>query len=84
MIGNLVGAVFMALHSAQGPRLGVPQMIQSRASSAPTGPLVVVIVVVMYVGFFASNLVLGGQSINELASGVSVDAGIVICAWSAW
>src|SRR5579875_4128103 len=26
VIGNLFGAVFMALHSAQGPRLGVPQM----------------------------------------------------------
>src|SRR5215472_19292065 len=25
VIGNLVGAVFMAFHSAQGPRLGVPQ-----------------------------------------------------------
>jgi len=31
VIGNLVGAVFMALHSAQGPKLGIPQMIQSRA-----------------------------------------------------
>src|SRR5215470_19503973 len=26
-LGNLVGGLFMALHSAQGPRLGVPQMI---------------------------------------------------------
>src|SRR5579884_2384352 len=31
VIGNGFGAVFMALHSAQGPKLGVPQMIQSRA-----------------------------------------------------
>src|SRR3954470_5609018 len=29
-VGNLVGAVFMALHAAQGPTLGVPQMIQTR------------------------------------------------------
>ncbi|MBV9357407.1 MAG: cytosine permease, partial [Chloroflexi bacterium] len=36
--------------------------------------------VVMYVGFFASNLVLGGQSLHELSSSISVDVGIVICA----
>jgi purine-cytosine permease-like protein len=78
---DAVGALFMALHSAQGPRLGVPQMIQSRAQFGYFGALLVVLVaVVMYIGFFASNLVLGGQSINQLASGVSVDWGIVICA----
>ncbi|WP_440590791.1 cytosine permease, partial [Pseudomonas aeruginosa] len=27
VLGNLVGGIFMALHSAQGPRLGVPQMV---------------------------------------------------------
>jgi nucleobase:cation symporter-1, NCS1 family len=81
VLGNAVGALFMALHSAQGPRLGVPQMIQSRAQFGYYGALVVVLVAVaMYVGFFASNLVLGGQSLNQLASGISVDTGIVICA----
>lgn len=81
VVGHLAGALFMALHSAQGPRLGVPQMIQSRAQFGYFGALLVVLVaVVMYVGFFASNLVLGGQSINSLAGGISVDWGIVICA----
>ena len=28
--GVLVGTFFMAFHSAQGPQLGLPQMIQSR------------------------------------------------------
>ena len=80
-LGNLVGALFMALHSAQGPRLGVPQMIQSRAQYGTIGALLVVAVVVfMYVGFFASNLILGGQSLNQLVSGVSTDWGIVISA----
>ncbi|HUZ52112.1 MAG TPA: cytosine permease [Streptosporangiaceae bacterium] len=81
LIGNLVGALFMALHSAQGPRLGVPQMIQSRGQYGMVGAvLVIAIAVFMYVGFFASNLILGGQSINQLASSVSTDWGIVICA----
>jgi NCS1 family nucleobase:cation symporter-1 len=79
VVGNLIGAVFMALHSAQGPRLGVPQMMQTRGQFGSYGSLlVIVIVVVMYVGFFASNLVLAGQSLNVLTSGISVDAGILI------
>lgn len=81
VLGNVVGALFMALHSAQGPRLGVPQMIQSRAQFGYFGALLVVLVAVaMYVGFFASNLILGGQSLNQVAGGISVDWGIVICA----
>ncbi len=80
VLGNAVGALFMALHSAQGPHLGVPQMIQSRAQFGYFGALLVVLVAVaMYVGFFASNLVLGGQSLNQLTSGISVDTGIAIC-----
>lgn len=31
LVGHLVGGVLMALHSAQGPQMGIPQMIQSRA-----------------------------------------------------
>ena len=30
-LGNILGGTVMALHSAQGPRLGLPQMISSRA-----------------------------------------------------
>ena len=81
LLGNLLGALFMALHSAQGPRLGVPQMIQSRGQYGMVGAvLVIAIAVFMYVGFFASNLILGGESINQLVHGVSTDWGIVICA----
>ena len=79
VVGNLVGAVFMALHSAQGPRLGVPQMMQTRGQFGSYGSLIVIVlVVVMYVGFFASNLVLAGQSLNVLTSGIPVDAGILV------
>ena len=35
--GNLVGAVFMALHAAQGPTLGVPQMVQTRGQFGSLG-----------------------------------------------
>jgi purine-cytosine permease-like protein len=30
VLGALIGTLFMAFHSAQGPKLGLPQMIQSR------------------------------------------------------
>src|SRR6202034_2109060 len=78
-IGNLVGAVFMALHAAQGPTLGVPQMVQTRGQFGSLGSLLVVgIVIVMYVGFLASNLVMGGEAIASLAPGMSDTPGIVL------
>ncbi|MQA09018.1 MAG: cytosine permease [Pseudonocardiaceae bacterium] len=66
-LGNVVGGVVMAMHAAQGPQMGVPQMLQTRAQFGSFGSLlVVVLVIVMYVGFFASNLVLGGQAVSRL------------------
>src|SRR5471032_509947 len=59
IVGNFVGAGFMALHAAQGPTLGVPQMLQSRGQFGSLGSLLVIgIVMVMYLGFMSSNLVL--------------------------
>jgi len=79
IVGNLVGAVFMALHAAQGPTLGVPQMIQTRGQFGSLGSLLVVgIVIVMYVGFLASNLVLGGEALSSLAPGISATPGIAL------
>ncbi|MEV7607599.1 cytosine permease [Paenarthrobacter sp. NPDC089322] len=79
IIGNVVGGIFMALHSAQGPQLGVAQMIQTRGQFGSFGALlIVVIVVVMYVGFFAANLVFGGEAMAAVSPGMSVDTGIVI------
>ncbi|NWK50212.1 cytosine permease [Acinetobacter sp. SwsAc7] len=77
-VGHLVGAIFMALHSAQGPQLGVPQMIQTRGQFGSYGSLFVVgIVVLMYLGFFASNAVLGGQTLSVVTETLSVNTGIV-------
>jgi len=36
-LGNAVGTTIMAAHSAQGPKLGIPQMIQSRAQFGVVG-----------------------------------------------
>jgi NCS1 family nucleobase:cation symporter-1 len=78
-VGNMAGAVFMALHAAQGPTLGVPQMIQTRGQFGSLGSLLVVgIVLIMYVGFLASNLVLGGQALASLVPGASDVPGIAL------
>ena len=42
LIGNLVGGIFMALHAAQGPQLGVPQMVQTRGQFGSVGAIFVV------------------------------------------
>jgi NCS1 family nucleobase:cation symporter-1 len=77
--GNLIGAIFMALHAAQGPTLGVPQMVQTRGQFGSLGALLVVgIVIVMYVGFLSSNIVLGGEALASLIPGWSDMPGIVL------
>jgi NCS1 family nucleobase:cation symporter-1 len=79
VVGNMVGAIFMALHAAQGPTLGVPQMVQTRGQFGSLGSLLVVgIVIVMYVGFLASNLVLCGESLAGVLPGVTETPGIIV------
>ena len=64
LIGNLFGVTFMAAHSAQGPKLGIPQMIQSRAQFGFYGAIVpLVLVLLMYVGYFAASAILGGAAL---------------------
>lgn len=79
LIGNLVGTVFMALHAAQGPRLGVPQMVQSRGQFGVKGAaFVVALVIFMYLGYAATALVTGGQSLHAILPGL--DARLCIIA----
>ncbi|MEV0169207.1 NCS1 family nucleobase:cation symporter-1 [Nonomuraea fuscirosea] len=67
LAGQLLGGLFMALHSAQGPRLGIPQMIQSRGQFGVRGCLVILVVVlVMYEGIYAANIVSGAQSVHAV------------------
>ncbi|MFH8836898.1 purine-cytosine permease family protein [Streptomyces sp. NPDC017868] len=64
LIGNLLGGVFMACHSVQGPRLGIPQMIQSRAQFGFYGAILpVAIVLAMYFGFALEGAVINGHAV---------------------
>ncbi len=79
--GSLFGAIFMALHSAQGPRLGVPQMVQTKGQFGSLGSILIVgVVVCMYLGFFISILVFGGESIASAVPFLNGKAGIMVLA----
>ncbi|MFC5694146.1 purine-cytosine permease family protein [Pseudomonas sp. GCM10022186] len=80
LIGQLFGGAVMALHAAQGPKLGLPQMISSRVQFGVYGAAIpIVLVCLMYLGFTATGTVLSGQAIGQLLS-VSDSAGILIFA----
>jgi NCS1 family nucleobase:cation symporter-1 len=74
--GQLIGGAVMALHAAQGPQLGLPQMISSRVQFGIYGAIIpIVAVCLMYIGFSASGCVLAGQAIGRL---LDVDDGVGI------
>src|ERR1700759_4216355 len=78
LAGNLIGTVFMALHAAQGPKLGVPQMVQSRGQFGAKGAgFVVVLVAFMYVGYAGLAFVTGGQSLHFIAPALDEHAAII-------
>lgn len=67
LLGQIIGGAVMALHGAQGPQLGLPQMISSRVQFGVYGAIIpLLLVCVMYVGFSAGGTVLAGQAIGQL------------------
>ena len=58
----VIGTFFMAAHSAQGPQLGLPQMIQSRPQFGYVGAILVwLFAYLQYAGFNVFNSVLAGR-----------------------
>ena len=74
VLGVAVGTVFTAFHSAQGPQLGLPQMIQSRAQFGFRGVLLIcALVVFSLVGFNMFNQMLGAEVLT-VTTGVEANA----------
>jgi NCS1 family nucleobase:cation symporter-1 len=72
-VGILAGALLIALHATQGPRLGVPQSIQSRAQFGFYGAGWMFLAVwVLNIGFIASELVIQAQSMQGVIGGLTV------------
>jgi nucleobase:cation symporter-1, NCS1 family len=78
LLGVLFGTFFMACHSAQGPQLGLPQMIQSRPQFGYIGALLVwLFAYVQYAGFNVFNTILAGQAAHSTIH-IGEKLGIVI------
>ena len=65
ILGIGVGTIFMAFHGSQGPHLGLPQVIQSRAQFGYTGVIVVVFAALFtYMAFNVTDQVLLSQGLG--------------------
>ncbi|TDR71456.1 purine-cytosine permease family protein [Paludibacterium purpuratum] len=86
LIGQLIGGAVMALHGAQGPRLGLPQMIGSRVQFGMIGAVLpLALACVMYLGFNATGMILSGQALGQLLhasdqTGILIFAAVVMVA----
>jgi nucleobase:cation symporter-1, NCS1 family len=70
ILGVLFGTFFMAFHSAQGPQLGLPQMIQSRPQFGYVGAILVwLFAYLQYAGFNIFNTILAGDAVHDTAHG---------------
>jgi nucleobase:cation symporter-1, NCS1 family len=65
--GTAFGTLFAASHAVQGPRLGIPQMIQSRVQFGARGAAwILAVAVFMDVGFAVFFTILGRDSLGQL------------------
>ena len=70
ILGVVIGTFFMAAHSAQGPQLGLPQMIQSRPQFGYIGAILVwFFAYVQYAGFNVFNSLLAADSMDATIHG---------------
>lgn len=81
LIGQIFGGAVMALHAAQGPKLGLPQMISSRVQFGVLGACIpIILVCLMYLGFTATGAFLSGTALSKLM-GFSPTVGILMFAF---
>lgn len=70
LLGAGIGTFFMAFHANQGPGLGVPQMIQSRAQFGTRGVLVALLpALVVYIGLNVFNMAMATQGLKSAGAG---------------
>ena len=66
VLGACFGTLFMCFHANQGPTMGLPQMIQSRAQFGSRGALLPFLAVVfVYIGFNVFNVILATNGLDE-------------------
>ncbi len=89
VLGVGIGTFFMAAHSAQGPQLGLPQMIQSRPQFGYVGAILVwLFAYLQYAGFNIFNTLLAADAMDAtvhggarlwiiVATGLSITAALI-------
>lgn len=82
LAGSAFGTFFMAFHAVQGPRLGLPQMIQSRVQFGARGAILpLAVVLFVYLGFSVFNTIIAADSLGQItAPHDSVYAGLILLA----
>ncbi|MHB1808407.1 MAG: purine-cytosine permease family protein [Solirubrobacteraceae bacterium] len=79
VLGTILGLMLVGFHAMQGPRLGVPQMIQSRGQFGFYGAVFVFAAsIVLDFGFLAAQLVIQAEAMHLLISGVSMPVWMLI------
>ncbi|MFJ4175210.1 purine-cytosine permease family protein [Microbacterium sp. NPDC089696] len=69
LVGNVVGVSFQAFHGAQGPHMGLPQMIQSRVQFGSRGALIpIAAAAIIQIGFGIFNLETASQSLGSITT----------------
>ncbi|SDV08293.1 purine-cytosine permease family protein [Pseudomonas vancouverensis] len=70
-LGVGFGTFFMAFHANQGPTMGLPQMIQSRAQFGMRGAILPFAAVIFcYIGFNVFNVILATDAVQTVVPGV--------------
>ncbi|WP_194903833.1 purine-cytosine permease family protein [Catenulispora rubra] len=82
--GGLFGTFFTAFHAAQGPQLGLPQMIQSRVQFGSRGLVVpLAVVVLIQCGFGVFFVILGANSLSGMTTPHNGPYEVLICSTAA-
>ncbi|VWB80916.1 cytosine/purines uracil thiamine allantoin permease [Burkholderia pseudomultivorans] len=77
-LGIMFGTIFMAFHGSQGPEMGLPQMIQSRAQFGYRGVIVALLATLfVFVGFNVVNVSLMVDGVHNV---FGIDGGFVAIA----
>ena len=83
VLGEIFGTFFMAFHSVQGPRLGIPQLLQSRPQFGYFGAIIPqVIGLFLYIGFNVFNTIIAGTALSTV-TGLNLQLSIVLMAGAA-
>ena len=77
--GTVIGQLLVGFHAIQGPKLGVPQMIQSRGQFGFYGAVLVFAAsILLDFGYLAAQLVIQADAMNLLLPSISVPQWIAI------